>query len=766
MKDERPGGGRARKLLRRLGFALLGLVALLALAVGALLYYFQSPPGQRLLRQEILGVVNQAIAGRLEIAGLELNRSGKLVLTGAALYDPEGHLVARIERLEAKARLLQLVEKRIHLTNVDLQRGELLLVQGPAGLNLARAVAARSSAAPAGAGVPSVFSWDLMIDGFAASGLRAEYRPAPGAAPTAELHEVQLEGSVRYRVGGSKAAVKLSGVLAAPVAGPLTLDVAAHGGSGSSSYEPLTIDRLELLADASRLKLTGTLTNGTLEATIHELAVARRDVLALAPGAPLASDVSATGDATVDLRHATAALQLSGLKVRGAVQFSPLTAEGTASMAGLDLSALIAGAPATRLDGTVTGHFASGEPAPGTGTLTLELQPSLVRGVAVEKLSGTVALREKQLFPDLVVAIPGGRAEVSGSMGFARLDLEARLAVADLGAFASGVAQLAGGTALPLRGAGSLVAKLTGSADVPAVHLSGSLSRLEAGALAMERVGLEARLPNARHFDGLEATVRADKAAVGMVRLTGLDADVHADGRHIELDLKATEAAARVAVELDEDQRGGRLEELTLATGDVRWQLQLPAMFDLREGARVDRLALRSGDQTLEVRGGVYRSAFDLQLEVDRLDLARLLAPPDWGLAGTARASAHLGGTTREPQATATLTATGVAGFGLDAVEVSAEATLASGRVVGKASLEREQATLVASVDLPLGLLHAPPGAPASASIDLTGLALPFLAERLRLPKPRQGLAGLRARLSGTIGRPRLEATARLDDAL
>jgi len=741
------------------------------IAVGAILFYLQSPAGQRRLRQEVLDTVNGAIAGRLEIGGLELDRSGKLVLTDAALYDPDGKLVARIQRIEAQAVLLQLVEKRIHLERVDLRQGELLLAQGPAGLNLAHAVAARqpSSSSSPGAGKASVFSWDLTIDGFAAAGIRAEYRLAPDAAPAAEVREVQLEGSVRYRLGGSNAALTLSGLLSAPVAGPLTLEVAAHGGSWSSPYEPLTIDRLDLLADASRLRLTGTLVADTLQMKILELAVTRRDLLALVPDAPLASDVSAIGEAAVDARHVTAALRLTGLTIGGAVQFSPLTVGASVSMAKLDLSTLITGAPVTLLDGTVNGHFAFGEPAPGTGELTIKLEPSLVRGVAVEQLSGTLALREKQLWPNLVVAIPGGRAEIVGSMGFAELDLKSDLVIADLGALSGGVAQLAGGASVPpLQGAGSLTAKLTGSAQVPTVQLSGSFGHLQASALAMEGLVLKVQLPNARHPFVVEADVRADKGAAGPLHFTQLDADVHADGRRFGVDLTATGVTSRIAGVLDQDLGGGRLEELTLTSGDASWQLEQPAVVDLRDGARVDLLALRSGDQTLQLRGGVHQSALDLQLEVDRLDLAKLpefLTPPDWGLAGTAHANGHLGGTLQQPKATATITATRVAGFGLDEVEISAEATLASDRILGSAHLKREQATLVATVDLPLMLLGARPSAPASGSIDLLGLPLPFLAERLKLPKPRQGLGGLRARLSGTVGNPRLEATATLDGA-
>ncbi|HEY3451812.1 MAG TPA: translocation/assembly module TamB domain-containing protein [Myxococcales bacterium] len=763
---------KARKLLRRLAWSVAALATVVALGTWALLSWLSTPAGEHRLREQVLAAANGEIAGRLSIGGLEmLGAGGELVLTDVALFDPEGRLVARVERIEARADLLQLAEKRIHLSRVALQRGELLLVQDPAGLNLARAIAARNPGPPKQGGGAG-FDWDLTIDAASASGLRAEYRPARGAAPTAEVEEVRLEGSGRYRRGGTSLALELQGALGAPLSGPIALVVAAHGGSSSSPHDPLTIDRLDLQAAHSRARLTGRYAAGALEASIGELRLARSDVHALAPDLPLASDLAATGRATLDARSATASLSLPALEIQASAQLSPLSAVATATLTGLDLAKTIEGAPPTNLAGTVSGRFAAGEPRPGSGELTLQLSRSLVRGVTLAQTTGTISLRGEQLLPNLVVAVPGGRASVTGSMALRELDLKALLTMGDLKSFTDSVARLAGGEAPTVEGAGSLTARVTGSARAPVVRLSGSLQRFESGAFSVEGLHLEARLPNARRPTAFEATVRADQGSVSELPFSRLDAQVRADGRRFSAELSTTGLAgvsARVSGELDKDQRGGRLQELTLATEDARWQLAGPAVVDLRGGVRVDRLNLRSGEQSLQASGGIARGALDVALEARQLDLAKLprvLVRPDWRLAGLVSASGQLSGTTRQPQLSATLAAAGLGGFGLDSLDMTAQANLTADRIQGTANLKRLGATAALSADLPRLLLGAAPGAPASASVDLAGLQLRYLAERLGIPAPQRGTGRLSARLSGTAGQPRLEASVRLSDAM
>jgi hypothetical protein len=76
----------------------------------------------------------------------------------------------------------------------------------------------------------------------------------------------------------------------------------------------------------------------------------------------------------------------------------------------------------------------------------------------------------------------------------------------------------------------------------------------------------------------------------------------------------------------------------------------------------------------------------------------------------------------------------------------------------------RPGATASVEADLP-ALLDAPAGAPASASVELANLPLQELAARLGVAGPVRGTGALTARLSGTAGEPRLEASLRLDGA-
>ncbi|MGC4123172.1 MAG: hypothetical protein QM765_53115 [Myxococcales bacterium] len=445
MKSGEQAQAQARKLLRRLTLALVGLAAVVLVALWATLTWLSTPAGERRLREEVLSAVNGAIVGRLAVGGLELRGPGDLVLTDVALFDPEGRLVARVERLEARADLLQLAAKRVHLSTVALRGGELLLVQDPGGLNLVRAVQARHPGPPDSQGAP--FDWDVSVDAAAASEVHLEYRSVRDAPPVARVDELRLEGSGRYRLGGSALELELAGTLAQPMSGRLSLAASAHGGSRKSPHDPLTIDRLVLAAAHSRASLTGRYEAGRLEATIGELLLARSDVRAIAPDLPLASDLQVAGRASLAADRATADLAMPHLRVEASADLSPLSAEARAQLSALDLSELIEGAPPTRLEGVVSGRFAEGEPKPGTGQLTLDLSRSLVRGVSVASTTGTVALRGRQLLPDLVVTLPGGKASVTGSLAARQLDLKALLAVGDLRAFSAALAAVAGAEA-------------------------------------------------------------------------------------------------------------------------------------------------------------------------------------------------------------------------------------------------------------------------------------------------------------------------------
>ena len=80
------------------------------------------------------------------------------MLTGIVLRDPDGAVVARVERLEVAIAPLSLLRRRVDLRVVAVERPRLWLVQDARGLNLARALAVRPRA-PAPPGEPT----DLVI---------------------------------------------------------------------------------------------------------------------------------------------------------------------------------------------------------------------------------------------------------------------------------------------------------------------------------------------------------------------------------------------------------------------------------------------------------------------------------------------------------------------------------------------------------------------------------------------------------------------------
>ncbi|MBI5549768.1 MAG: translocation/assembly module TamB [Deltaproteobacteria bacterium] len=756
-----------------MGFAIV--FALVGLGIFAALTWLSSTPGERKLRDTLLQTVNAEIAGRVLMGDLQFDGSGRLILRDLALFDPDGKLVATLGRLDVKVDLKELLEERIKVEKLAISSVELLLTQGPQGLNLVRALTSRHPS-PASSGQPSPFGWDLAVDAAALDGLHVVFRPSPEAASSAELRAGRIGLSGRYRIGGSLLTLEASGELASPVSGPLRLALSAHGGSKASPHDPIALEKLELTAGASRLRMSGVYQDGHLQAQLPELFLSRRDVLALVPEAPLASDLPLSGTAGVDAHRATASLRLpmkdGALAIDAGLEFSPLLADATLHLEGFDLSALLTGAPPTQLVGSAQATFAAGEPAPGNGSLSLKLERSSVRGVSIASASANVQLLGEELLPSAVVMLPGGRATVSGSASAQHLSLNALLGASDLGAFAGSIALLAGGEPPALEGRGALHARIQGSLRAPAVTLDGGLERLAVGAFTVEGLRLEARLPNALRPYLFEARVSATRGTISELPFAHLAADLQANGRTFSADLTTTGLAGlrtHLAGELDPDQRGGKLAELVLATQEARWTLGPPATLDLRGGLQVDRLVLTSGEQSLEVRGGIARSALAVALSAKKVALEKLpkiLIPGGLELAGSIDLDAQVGGTTREPQGTATLSATSARIREWEDLDLQAEVALNSSRISGKATAHRHGAALRASADLPLQLLEARAGTPTAFDLELTNVSLVDLGRVLQQPSLRQGSGALRAQLSGTSDNPQLHWTLLVNDAV
>ena len=91
--EETPATLASRKRRRRILIVLAVLVGLpLALLGGAYLFVL-TPEGSALVKRQVLGALEGALAGKLAVKQLGLS-GDHLILTGLELYTPEGELVA------------------------------------------------------------------------------------------------------------------------------------------------------------------------------------------------------------------------------------------------------------------------------------------------------------------------------------------------------------------------------------------------------------------------------------------------------------------------------------------------------------------------------------------------------------------------------------------------------------------------------------------------------------------------------------------------
>jgi translocation and assembly module TamB len=754
----------ARRLLVPTLAALAGAGALVAAA----LVYLSSPPCERRLLGELLGRVNAAIQGRLAVADLDLHPDGTLELGSASLFDPEGKLVARAERIRARVDLLPLLAKRIHAASIALQGGALSLENQQEGVNVARALARRHWLPP---GASGPLDWTFIADRIDIEELAFSYRLSPSAPPLVALDKASL--SARGRFGArSELSASASGELQSPIAGPFHLEVACAGGSSSGPFEPLAIQTVALEAPGTRARVSGRLAGAHLKAELTQLAVPRALLDALAPGHPLVSDVTAEGAFAVGAQalEVDARLGAGGgrVEVRGRAGFSPLNVQVAARVDEVDLHRLFAGMPATdlhaNLDGTLAGL------SPRRGHLEVLLDPSTVRGVKISSAGASVDLEgARATVRSLLAELPGGRVGLWGRARREALDLMASLDLQSAAQFSRALGALFGVEPLDVEGRGVLSARLLGPPASPRLAFAGQLASVRLGAIEVKGLSLEGALPNAARPLAFRATVAAKEGRVGELPFANLDASVQADRRAFSADLTTAGLSgvkAHLSGVLDADRRGGRVDLLELVADRARWVATAPTRVDLREGFRVDRLTLRSGEQRLTLAGGVAGGALALALEARKLDLAalpKLVLPAalvSRGLSGLLDLDATVRGSAQRPEGSAHLRGARLGVGRLHDLEAEVAVALDRDRLSGKATLGRARGKGELAVDLPRALLEAPPGSPVAAHGSLRDLDLGELAPLLAPKLPLAGTADLSFELSGTVDRP--DARAKL----
>ncbi|HET6146137.1 MAG TPA: translocation/assembly module TamB domain-containing protein [Polyangia bacterium] len=722
-----------RRAARIAGAVALGLIALVALVVGATLAFLQTGAGADLARRIALPRINAALAGNLAIDELRF-RGDSLALGGIALHDPRGGLVARVDRVEVAYSPLALLRRRVVIRSIEIARPELYIVQDAQGSNLGRALAPRHPAprAPAqpdrskDAGGPGV---DVELRRLSVSDGIVDFRSlVPGVERGARLTALDVRASARTSAAGA------------------TVEAAID----------LDFDGGRLLARVD------TPCAGCLRARLETLRLPGALLRGLVPGLALEGALVARGEATRSGQMVTGELRADAgggwIEARGAFDLGTLRAQGpgvTVRARGIDLSRFSRAAPpsAIALDLDVVG----GGPALDAldGSLTLVIPASRLDGHQLGPVRLTArAVKGRYEIADLHATLPGVEVTGHGSATTRAADLHLRLVAADLAAITRSLTPPHGRPPIALGGRGRLDVALVGPLASPSLRVAGQFPALRVGEQRARGLTLTAIVPDVRRPDAADLDLAAPLLAIGQQELRGIKVSVRAAAPRLTLSARTT-GPFPLAITADgrrESAHALTLNELTLRYPEATWSLARPThiRFDQARLA-VEGFALRAAGQTIAADLLRTRRATRGRLVITGVDLARLpraLLPPRLALGGQLDVDAKLAGTAADPQVDARVVLAEGRVRGYRDLALRVDAHYARARASGQLSARGLGAAIDARFDAPVAW-PPPPGGPIHVEVAL----------------PETDLGALMKALSTATGRPapaRLQGSARL----
>jgi translocation and assembly module TamB len=725
-----------RSVLGRLGHAAgaaaLVAVALAALVVGGAFTLLRTRAGADWARRMALPQVNARLAGRLQIDAFTFG-GDHLALAGVALRDPEGHLVARVQRLELGFSPLALLRRHLALAALRLEAPELFLVQDRRGLNLTRALAPRDGhaaaaaparkPAPSGGGGPVIDLGQLAIR----DGLVDLRRDLPDDQQHVRVAGLTVDGAGHFDGGRDAldAAVKLAGRSEAPQHAALSASADLRQAGDLLTFA------LALGAGHARLDAHGEfdqrrLVTGPAGVTVHGRDINLAELYPTAPWSSLAFELDAKGG-------------------------------------GRDLASL-------------------------EGTLNLSVPPGRFDGRPFGPVELTArAERGECAVSHLLAMLPGVRVSGTGAVIIAdgsKLRAQLSVEASDLAQSARLLTPPLGPAPPPLGGRGRLDLTLGGTLRVPTLRVSGKFPQLALGDNRLTDLAFDARLPDLRQpEDAAEVDLRAAQARAGarLARDVRVRARV-ANGR-LSFDLKAaghTPLAVTVAGHwMGEAHQALALETLSIGYTEATWTLQRPVrLWFSPDRLEIKDLDLRAGRQSL--RASLARTPAGLRgrLVVERLDLAalpRLLAPPELKLGGQLDVDARLDGTEARPEVDAKVSLTGGRFQDHRELGLDLDAHYAAARARGHLAARGLGTAVRATFDLPASWPLRDARAPLRLELALEETDLVSLQQALAhaaavtattaaptaAPPPRvRGRVRLSATVGGTAGEPRLTVDA------
>ena len=402
-----------RRILRWIGLTVVGVVTLVLLLVGAVLVLLHTDWGRSLGVHVGLSFLNDSIRGEVRVERLEGSVFGELAVVGVEVRDPDGALVASVERVDVDWDPWALLHQRVAVHRVLVTRPSFTLEDAEGRVGIARAFEAVSPAPPVPPSGPS--PWLVLVERAVVEGGSFSMTPQGGSLGVQDLG---LDVAVRVAGGdvvweGLDATATVSGLPVGPV------EVRSSGRFGA---EGLRVDALRVSGLGSRVRARGWL--GTLDrprgdVRLEEVHADLGALSKLLPGLTLRGEAEVTGrvhggydGATLDLSMATTAGHVEA-HAHAALAHGGTLWELEMAGRGLTPSAAVPGAPPIVVDLDLRARGKGDAMKKGRASLALE----------VLRLDGVPA-------PPLPVTVEGtleaGRARVfarARGRGAERLDV-------------------------------------------------------------------------------------------------------------------------------------------------------------------------------------------------------------------------------------------------------------------------------------------------------------------------------------------------------
>jgi autotransporter translocation and assembly factor TamB len=570
---------RLKKVLKRVGYVVLGLVALAAIGAIGLRLALETDWGRDKVRGQLESAIGDRLNGSVSVGELEGDVLSDLVARDLVIHDRQGRVVASADRIVVRYEILSLLESVFDAKRVEVHGLE-VIDRG----NLGELIVESDQ--------PS--TWSVDIDEVVVSNGR--YRREREGAEPLEVSAISAEGSVDHTPANTFARLVSAAATFRDRRVSLTGDVSYSGGE---------IDVLATAIETGESAVT--ISTGTL--SIAELAfraevsaaIAAADIRELGVADWLA-DVELGGQVSRE-PGAAIAFQLrgggAGAAFEAAGRFDPetLAASGRIAVSRLDPSAWIAGAPAGQmaisisdvsarnLDAGIAGLRASGRVEAG----------GEIAGGEIAGLSASVAARGGTLTAEGESRLLARGPRLERARFAATMDIGERRIEVELDAARA----------------------TSGSIALVAPSLRGSTTLAEPIEASEFRARFEARRASAagRVFTAVVATASRDRGAPIRVRLSANNPETGA------------RAEATATVKIGEEVVAVNASALELTTGELHWRGSGRAEIRSDGAIAIDRLALTSSAGRIELEG-VYRDgrAAPLEASAERLDLDRLSA--------------------------------------------------------------------------------------------------------------------------------------------